>query len=87
MRKDPPSPGELAQIAKLLPGGAKDLISTRSRRFRDLKPDLDAMDEDAVIQLAAQEPMMLRRPIITDGQRAIVGFDAEAWMELVDASR
>jgi regulatory protein spx len=70
---DPPSRAELARIAAALPGGARDLLATRSRRFRELGLDADRLTDDELLDLLAREPRLLRRPILWDGRRAAVG--------------
>lgn len=82
IRKQPPTREELEKLVRLLPGGAKDLISTRSRRFRELQVDLQELNEDQLLDLMAREPAILRRPIITDGNRVVVGFDPDALEQL-----
>lgn len=73
-----PTPAELAELAARLPGGAQTLLSRRSRRFRELGLEGREPTEDELLDLLAGEPRLLRRPIIVDGQRVIVGFDRAA---------
>ena len=73
---EPPSRAELVELASRLPGGATDLLSRRSTRYREL--GLDPSREpagEALLDLLAREPKLLRRPIISDGHQVVVGFD------------
>ncbi len=63
----------MGRIAAVLPGGARALLSTRSTRYRELKLDLEAMSDSELLDLLAREPKLLRRPIIWDGEHAVVG--------------
>lgn len=69
-------------MARLLPGGARDLLSTRSTRYRELgfaeDPARIPANDDALLDLLAEEPRLLRRPIVTDGRAAVVGYDEAA---------
>lgn len=81
----PPSRTELATFAAALPNGAVDLLSRRSTRYREL--GLGPASEpggEALIDLLAREPRLLRRPIVSDGRRVVVGFDRQALIKLLD---
>jgi Spx/MgsR family transcriptional regulator len=78
-----PSRAELAEIAAALPGGARDLLSTRSTRYRELGIDAERLSEGELLDLLAREPKMLRRPIIWDGRRAVVGARREEVAEFI----
>lgn len=78
----PPTREELAAVARLLPGGTRDLLSTRSTRARELGLTEEAgwgpENEEELLDLLAREPRLLRRPIVTDGRAAVVGYDEAA---------
>jgi arsenate reductase-like glutaredoxin family protein len=40
--------------------------------------EIDAMSDDELISAMINEPTLLRRPLIVDGDRLIVGFDRNA---------
>jgi regulatory protein spx len=77
IRRQPPSREELAAIAAALPGGARALLATRSARYRELGVDADRLSDGQLLDLLARESRMLRRPIIWDGRRAVVGARRE----------
>lgn len=58
--------------------GAEALFSWRSptARARGLQPG--ALSDDALVRLMAEEPRLIRRPLILAGDRLIVGTDAAA---------
>lgn len=79
----PPTREELAAMARLAPGGVRDLVATRSRRYKELGLADKNLTDDEWLDLLAQEPRLLRRPLITDGSHLTVGKDADglsAWL-------
>jgi len=78
---DPPPREVLERIAASLPGGAEELVSKRSRRYRELGLAGRALSSDEWLRLLEEEPRLLRRPILWDGERAVVGFDRKAYEE------
>jgi len=71
-------------LAQLAPGGVESLVSKRSRRYRELGLAGKSLDDEAWLQLLSREPMMLRRPLVTDGRRLVIGYDADGlaqWAE------
>jgi len=76
--KEKPTPDEVRELAVRLAGGARDLLSTRSRRYKELGlADRDLTDEE-LIDLLAAEPGLWRRPVVVRGERVVVGYDAPA---------
>ncbi len=65
-------------MAALHPRGAEGLLSRRGTRFRELGLDRRGFREDELLDLLAQEPKLLRRPLITDGRHLVVGYDEQA---------
>lgn len=70
-------------MAARLSGGPEKLLSRRSRRFQEIKPDADRLTDDQLLDLLAAEPKMLRRPLIFDGRRMVVGYDDDALITFV----
>lgn len=63
------------RLAKLVPGGLAAITRTDDVRKAGLEPSL---------ALLVEEPRYLQRPILVDGQRAVVGRPTEALLELLD---
>jgi Spx/MgsR family transcriptional regulator len=79
----PPTRQELAEMAALHPEGAAGLLSRRSTRFRELGLGERPLRPEELLDLLAREPRLLRRPLITDGRRLVVGFDQQALQALL----
>lgn len=81
--KQKPTVDEVKAIAALLPGGVRDMVSRRSRRFRELAPNLEALSDEELVALLAEEPGLWRRPIVVTDQGAVIGFDQKRLEELL----
>lgn len=76
--KQKPTVDEVRALAALLPGGARDILSTRSRRYKELELEGKEFSEAELIELLAQEPGLWRRPVVVAGNQVVIGFDAKA---------
>ncbi len=65
---------EIRALAARLPGGARDLISLRSTKYKELGLDIEKISEAEAVELLAKEPKLWRRPVVTDGDRVIIGY-------------
>lgn len=61
----------------------RDVMSLRSRVYRERRAEIDAMDDDALVAMMVEEPTLLRRPLIVSGNDIIVGFDGNRLSALV----
>ncbi len=81
--KQKPSPQEVRELAGRLPGGARDLLSTRSRRYKEMGLAGKELSEEELIELLAVEPGLWRRPVVIRGDQVIIGYDAQKLEELL----
>ncbi len=70
----------LAQTAN---STVKDLINIKSQAYKKIKPDLAGMKDAEVIQLINSEPRIMKRPVLSDGQRLVIGFSEEAFQTML----
>ncbi|REJ33932.1 MAG: hypothetical protein DIU82_09860 [Bacillota bacterium] len=80
---DLPTEDEVRRLASLLPGGVHDLVSTRSRRFKELGLAEKQLTQDEWVALLAREPGLWRRPIAVKGRQVVIGWDEQALRELL----
>ena len=73
----PLSREELMSILSFTENGTEDIISTRSKVFQKLDIDVDVMSISELIQLIADNPSLLRRPILLDKKRMQIGFNED----------
>lgn len=57
--------------------GTSDIISTRSKVILDNKIDLDSLKVSELISFILANPSVLRRPIIVDDRRLVVGYNED----------
>ena len=76
---NPPGAEELAAIVARAGVSLNKLFNTSGVQYRELKikDRLPALSEQEILALLAGNGRLIKRPLITDGQRATVGFDAE----------
>ncbi len=62
----------------------KKFFNTSGLKYRELglKDRLAEMSEEEQIALLASDGMLVKRPIIVDGDRILVGFKEEEWKNL-----
>ena len=80
--EDPPTEKELKQIAKLLGVRPIEMVRRGEEEFRKLKLS-DATPDDDVIRAMAKHPILIERPILVRGSRAVIGRPTEKLLDLL----
>ena len=57
--------------------GTDDIISKRSKVIKESNIDIDAMSTSELVKFIQNNPSVLKRPIIMDERRLLVGYDDE----------
>ena len=70
---DPPSVARLGKICKYLSILPIDLVRTYDNNFKDLKVDINNMNFDQILELIANNPKILERPIIIKNHSGVIG--------------
>jgi len=73
------SPGELRRFAQRF--GVEALVDRTSRRFADLGLGAARLSDERWLEKLAEEPMLLRMPLVRYQQRLTVGDDEATWRE------
>ncbi len=84
--KNPPTVDELMEIAKLTTQGTDELLATRSQQFKQLGVDINELTVSELLSLLSENPHLLKKPIITDGENLIVGYNATALEHILKAN-
>jgi len=71
------SPGELRRFAQKF--GVESLVDRQSRRFLDLGLGAARFSEDHWLDKLAEQPLMLRMPLVRHGSQLTVGDATETW--------
>jgi regulatory protein spx len=56
-----------------------DALSTRSRPYQELGLESKSLSDDEIIELMAEHPALLRRPLLVWSGGALVGFSQAAY--------
>lgn len=78
---EPLSERELRDLMSRLDADGKALVRTQEPEWKGLDVDLD--DQEQVIAALVAHPRLLERPIVDDGQRAVLGRPPEDVLSLV----
>ena len=75
---------ELRALAGRLVGDPPDALIRRDKKYAELGLEADGMSVDEVVATLVEHPALLQRPILDDGERAMIGRPrsrAAAWAE------
>lgn len=79
--KEAPSSQELKALIEKSQLPVKKFFNTSGKRYRELglSKKLKEMNEEEQFQVLSSDPMLLKRPIVTDGKQVTVGFREETF--------
>lgn len=80
--EETPSRAEIAALLKMLGISARELMRTKEDLYKELglaKVD----DEEKLIDALAQHPKLIERPILIEGNRAVIGRPVEKVIEFL----
>lgn len=84
----PPSVAELKTLWKRSGLPLKKFFNTSGKSYRELdRAALDAMDDQAKLELLAADGKLIKRPILDDGRSVLVGFNDAAYARWHDGER
>ena len=75
--KDPLTEEDLKEMLEKSLDGTDEIISTRSKIFKEQNIDVDAMSIKELLSFIQQNPSILKRPIIVDDSKIQVGYNAD----------
>jgi arsenate reductase len=77
----PASPGELRRFVQKF--GIDGILDRASKRFAELGLATAAYGEERWLQKLAEEPLLLRQPLVRNGNQLTVGIAEATWKEWV----
>jgi len=80
---EPPTRQKLKKIIGMLGISARDLLRTGEQIYEDARLDNDALSEDELIAAICAHPILLQRPIVISGERAIIGRPPAKVLEII----
>jgi arsenate reductase (glutaredoxin) len=81
--KDPPTRAELASLRRKLGCAPRDWVRTGEPEFKAARLAADS-PEDKLLDAMAKHPILIERPIVVRGARAVVGRPPERVLELLE---
>ncbi|GIN62121.1 hypothetical protein J27TS8_21140 [Robertmurraya siralis] len=74
--EDPPSRSELEHLYKSSGLELKKFFNTSGMKYRELglKDKMKTASEDELLDILASDGMLIKRPLLTDGNNVILGF-------------
>ncbi|HAJ69869.1 MAG: transcriptional regulator SpxA [Alkalibacterium gilvum] len=83
MAHNPLKINEIKAIMRLTEDGTEDIISTRSKAFKELNVDIDELSLKELFMLIQENPTLIRRPIILDEKRLQIGYNEDEIRQFV----
>lgn len=77
---DPLTVSEIEELV-VLAGGVDSLLSKKSPKYKEYQDQVHEPKD--WIPLMAQEPRLLKRPLLRDRERLLIGFDLDTWSALI----
>lgn len=77
--ENPPTREQLEEIYKTSGLELKKFINSSGQKYRELglKDKIKTMSESEILDVLVTDGMLLKRPIVTDGEKVTVGFKEE----------
>lgn len=78
---EPPSQAELKSLIEKSELPARKFFNTSGKKYRELnmKEKLKEASEEEMVKWLASDGMLIKRPIVTNGQSVTVGFKQETF--------
>jgi arsenate reductase len=81
--KTPPSAKELKALLAKLKLAPRALMRKKEPPYADLKLDNEKLSEDALIKAMVENPVLIERPIVVNGDKAALGRPPEAVVRIL----
>ena len=75
--RETPTKHEFSTLLPITSDGLDELLATHSRAFKSFNTGVEDMPLFEGVDLLVKEPKLLQRPILTDGETLVVGYNPE----------
>jgi|LSQX01.2.fsa_nt_gb arsenate reductase-like glutaredoxin family protein len=79
----PLSREEIEALAKLAGLEVRELVNTKSQVFKKMNVSLSELNNDDVIRLMQQNPRIIIRPLLTNGQQVLLRFSERDYHQFI----
>ena len=80
---NPPTPETLKELLKKLGLTAREIMREKEKPYSDNNLSDPAISEDDLLKIMSLNPILIERPIVVKGARAVLGRPPENIMELL----
>ncbi|MDN3920747.1 arsenate reductase (glutaredoxin) [Roseateles violae] len=80
----PPSVERLLELQRRLRRPAREMLRSGEETYAELGLDEPALDEAALLAAVAAHPVLLQRPIVVNGDRAVIARPSELALTVLD---
>jgi arsenate reductase len=81
--EDPPSAQQLKNIIAMLGISARDLVRSTEPAHKEANLGDDSLSDDDIIEAICEYPVLLQRPIVICGNKAIIGRPPVRVLEII----
>ena len=81
--QDPPTSSEIKNILKKLNLSPSEILRRGETRFKELSISLEDIDDDQLITLMVENPILIERPIIFNETKAVIGRPPENTLDMI----
>lgn len=81
--KTPPNSAELSEILNLLGLEPRELMRKQEAPYKDNNLDDPALSREQLIQAMIDNPILIERPIVINGNKATIGRPPEKVLEIL----
>lgn len=74
----------LQTLLQQLGMGPRELLRTGEKIYKELNLREEGLSEQALINAIAEHPILMERPVLVSGNRAVIGRPPERVLELID---
>lgn len=79
----PPSADELKQLLKMLKIPTREMLRSKEPIYKQLDLDNPKFTDEQLIQAIVKNPILLERPIVIAGKKAVIARPAELVLEIL----
>ena len=81
--QDPPTSSEIKNILKKLKLSPSEILRRGETRFKELAISLEDIDDNQLIKLMVENPILIERPIIFNETKAVIGRPPENTLDII----
>ncbi len=85
--RETPTVKELKEILSLTTNGIDEILAKRSKEFKSLHLEIENLTVNELLQLVHDKPKLLKRPILTKGEKLVIGYSEEGLKDLAACSK